>query len=194
VPLHTVNLILLGLWLVFIGYWTLSAFGVKKDVKRSGTWGTTILVRLAVIAIITYWLNQGSMRPTLTRLSALTDHPSLIVQILGIALTAAGVAFAIWARVHLGRNWSPVPALKEEHELITSGPYRYVRNPIYTGILFATLGSALAGGLMLFIVFLVCLVAFVYRVFAEDRLMMQQFPNSYPEYRRRTKALIPYIV
>lgn len=189
-----VSIILSACWLAFAGYWIISAVGVKRDVKRSGSYGTTVVLRLISIALIVYILNLRQLRPTMANLAAVTDHPTIGLQVIGIALTVIGVAFCIWARIHLGRNWSPVPALKEEHELITTGPYRIVRNPIYTGILLAMLGSALAAGLIYWIIFAVCLVSFVYRVFAEDRLMMQQFPKTYPAYRKKTKALIPFIV
>ena len=189
-----VSVILSVCWLVFAGYWIISAVGVKRDVKRSGSYGLTVIVRLISIAVIVYVLNLPQLRPTMANVAAVTDHPSIALEVIGVALTVFGVAFCIWARVHIGRNWSPVPALKEEHELITTGPYRIVRNPIYSGILFAMLGSALAAGLIYGIIFAVCLVSFVYRVFAEDRLMMQQFPNTYPAYRRKTKALIPFVV
>jgi len=167
---------------------------VKKDVAKKGSYGSSVLLRTVAIVAITLWLSTQAMSPFVARIAAYTDHPPLAQQLVGILLCCAGVAFAFWARVHLGRNWSPVPTLKEGHELITTGPYRLVRNPIYTGLLFALLGSALAYGLLYYVILLVFTVVFVYRVFAEDRLMMQQFPNTYPAYRQKTKALIPYVV
>ena len=184
---------LLCIWLVFIVYWAISAIGVKRDIKRTGPAALALIVRLIIItAALVYFSNNHNS--WIERFVQISSHIPLAVQIVGLVLCAAGIAFAIWARIHLGRNWSPVPALKENHELVTSGPYRFVRNPIYTGILVALFGSALAAGFAYWIVFIVCLAVFTWRVYTEDRLMLEQFPETYPPYRQRTKALIPYVV
>lgn len=182
------------MWLVLAIYWIVSAIGVKRNVREKMPSPISMAIRLSILIGGVALIVSGALRPFFNRLSTYTDHPSIAVQVVGLVLTAVGVAFAIWARLHLGRNWSSVPTLKEGHELVTSGPYRYVRNPIYTGALVGMLGSALAGGLVNVLLFTVFLLLFVYRVFAEDRLMMRQFPDSYPEYRRKTKALIPFVV
>ncbi|HEX8994105.1 MAG TPA: isoprenylcysteine carboxylmethyltransferase family protein, partial [Candidatus Paceibacterota bacterium] len=112
--------------------------------------------------------------------------------VFGVLLCVFGIGYAIWARWHLGKNWSPAPALKEKHELVTSGPYRYVRHPIYTGTLIAALGSGIADPYWFFM-FALMLVMFVRRVFVEERLMMQEFPEQYPQYKKHTWALIPWV-
>jgi protein-S-isoprenylcysteine O-methyltransferase Ste14 len=112
----------------------------------------------------------------------------------GATICAAGVALAIWARWILGRNWSGIPALKEQHELVTRGPYHMVRHPIYAGFLAGLLGSAITVGLVrCFCGFAILFVAFAFRVRFEEALMMKQFPDQYPAYRRRVRALIPYV-
>jgi len=116
------------------------------------------------------------------------------LDLIAIALCAAGIAFAIWARRELGANWSARPAINEGHALVTSGPYRVVRHPIYTGLLLATCGSVLIGGVLWWIVFLILCAVFAYRVRVEERLMMDRFPGDYPPYRKRTKALIPFVL
>ncbi len=65
---------------------------------------------------------------------------------LGMGLTAVGIAFALWARLWIGRNWSGTITIKDQHELIQRGPYSLVRHPIYTGLLLAFLGTALVHG------------------------------------------------
>jgi len=110
----------------------------------------------------------------------------------GAVLCVLGIGIAVWARVYLGRNWSPAPALKHGHELVTSGPYTLVRHPIYTGVILAVLGSTLASPQWLIIFFLITGM-FIWRVHVEEALMLKQFPNQYPEYKKRTWALIPYI-
>ncbi len=110
----------------------------------------------------------------------------------GTFLTLLGTALAIWARIHLGRNWSAAPALKENHELITSGPYQRLRHPIYTGLLIAALGSTLVTSGWL-LALLIMSITFTRRVHIEEKLMLQQFPEQYPSYQKRTWALLPYI-
>ena len=113
----------------------------------------------------------------------------------GLAITVLGVVFAIWSRVTLGRNWSSVPQVKQQHELVVKGPYRIVRHPIYTGLILAVAGTGLSldKGIGL------CMAALVFasywlKIRVEEKLMMETFPEAYPEYRRRVKALIPGIL
>lgn len=114
------------------------------------------------------------------------------VEWLGVGLTILGCSFAIWARLALGRNWSGRPTVKSGHELVVSGPYALARHPIYTGLLAGALGTALADlqwrrllGVLLIT------VALLLKIRQEERLMIEAFPESYPPYRRRVKALIP---
>jgi protein-S-isoprenylcysteine O-methyltransferase len=118
--------------------------------------------------------------------------PALIGWIAAI-LSVAGIAFAIWARFHLGRNWSGVPTKKENHELVTSGPYRWVRHPIYSGVLLAAFGSALTGTIFGIGVFLVASIIFFFRIDKEEKIMLELFPNEYPAYQAMTKRLIPFV-
>ena len=110
----------------------------------------------------------------------------------GAAMTLAGCLFAIWARVTLGGNWSGRATVKEGHTLIVKGPYAIARHPIYTGLLLASFGTALAVGQWRCILGLAILVPmFLVKMSQEERLMMETFPAAYPEYRQRVKALIP---
>ena len=124
----------------------------------------------------------------------LSPH-TLALEAAGLAVTVLGAVFAIWSRVTLGRNWSSVPQVKEQHELVVKGPYRIVRHPIYTGLILAAAGTALAQnrGIWLFMVVLI-LASYWLKIRVEERLMMETFPEEYPEYRRRVKALIPGIL
>jgi len=110
----------------------------------------------------------------------------------GLALTVGGCLFAIWARLRLGSNWSSQATVKAGHELITSGPYAVARHPIYTGLMVAVVGTALAGGeWRCVLAVIVILLALMVKMGQEERLMMQTFPEAYPAYRQRVKALIP---
>jgi protein-S-isoprenylcysteine O-methyltransferase Ste14 len=110
-----------------------------------------------------------------------------------LALTVAGLAFTVWARVHLGRNWSGTVTLKEGHELIRTGPYAYVRHPIYAGLMVALLGSAVAcGELRALIGFVIVTAALVRKLRIEERFMRESFPEQYRDYCAEVPALIPF--
>jgi protein-S-isoprenylcysteine O-methyltransferase len=115
------------------------------------------------------------------------------LSVVGLAVCAAGMAVLVWARQTLGRNWSQTVSAKEGHELVTSGPYRFVRHPMYTGGFVACLASAVVAGGPFVFAALTLGPLFLWRVRAEDRLMTEQFPAEYPAYMARTKALIPFV-
>ena len=118
--------------------------------------------------------------------------PNPDMRMTGVALTVLGCAFAIWARLALGTNWSGQPTVKARHELIVTGPYALARHPIYTGILAAAIGTALAD-LQWRRMLGVALIAggMLMKIRQEERLMTETFPDAYPRYRQRVKALIP---
>jgi protein-S-isoprenylcysteine O-methyltransferase Ste14 len=114
---------------------------------------------------------------------------------IGLALTFAGLAFAIWARMLLGGNWSSDVTLKRDHELIVVGPYRWVRHPIYTGILLALIGTALAVGEWRAVLAVVLAAAAFWRKLGiEEAVMRRQFGESYTRYGERVPALIPFVL
>ena len=180
-------------WAAFILYWIFSAFGVKKDITAGNPWVRWGFLRLVIAIALAIIISQNLLGIRHIAGDGLIFWHNPALNLVGAIFTAAGVAFAIWARWHLGRNWSPHPAIKEHHELVTSGPYRFVRHPIYTGMLLAALGSAFAIGWPWVIVFIIVSIVFVWRIHTEERFMMQLFPDQYPAYRARTKALIPFI-
>jgi protein-S-isoprenylcysteine O-methyltransferase Ste14 len=112
----------------------------------------------------------------------------------GVGLVAAGLAFAVWARVHLGGNWSGTVTVKEEHELIRSGPYAYVRHPIYSGLIAAVLGTAIASGTVHALLGLIIIIAsLVRKLRIEEAFMRETFPNDYLRYSAQVPALIPFM-
>jgi protein-S-isoprenylcysteine O-methyltransferase Ste14 len=114
---------------------------------------------------------------------------------LGAALTVAGLLFAVWAREHLGRNWSRSVTIKQGHELITTGPYAVVRHPIYTGILAGFLGMAIAiSQVRGFIVFVLIFLVFWLKLRMEEQWMRSQFGETYAAYAEQTAALVPYLL
>jgi len=119
----------------------------------------------------------------------------LPVVIGGLIVVILGICFAVWARVHLGSNWSSRPAIRENHTITRTGPYAIVRHPIYTGILTGMLGTAIAtGALLVFLVLLVMLVLFLIKIRMEEQFLAEEFGGDYERYRLEVKALIPYVL
>jgi protein-S-isoprenylcysteine O-methyltransferase len=176
--------VIYALWLIQTVYLTVSAFGARRDTKAHPMQSLGLL--FAMIA--------AGLLPRLRMFRFVNFAPvSRVVSLVGVIVCAFGMAFLVWARQTLGKNWSQTVSAKEGHELVTSGPYRFVRHPIYAGGLAACIASAVvAGGPFVFALLTVGPI-FIWRVGAEDKLMTQQFPNEYPVYMKRTKALIPFV-
>src|SRR6516165_6791033 len=113
---------------------------------------------------------------------------------LGLVLFALGLGFAVWARVHIGRNWGTPMTQKDEPELVTSGPYHLVRHPIYSGILVAGIGTAMALSWLWLIAVALAGIYFVYSAQVEEHYLTERFPDAYPAYKRSTKMLVPLIL
>ena len=169
-------------WLVFWIYWLASAATSKASVR--GGWRT----RLTGVSVIAVIVIADAFRG-----GGLAVH-SLILGAIGAVLFVCGIALAVWARLHLGRNWGMPMTQRAEPELITSGPYRFVRHPIYSGLLTAMLGTVLVNNLLGLIVVAVLVAYFYYCGRVEERNLAATFPAAYPEYRSRTKMLIPFLL
>lgn len=114
------------------------------------------------------------------------------IAMLGALLTVAGVAFAIWARRHIGRNWSGQVTIRKEHELIRTGPYARIRHPIYTGILLALAGTALAiGEYRAILAFAVIAIGFIVKAKREESFLATQFGPAFDEHRQQTGFFLP---
>jgi protein-S-isoprenylcysteine O-methyltransferase Ste14 len=175
-------------WIVFAIYWTVSAFKLKAVKQReSGSQRLQHLLPLAVAYILL--LTTGRDFGWLSK-RFVPNVPALSV--FAVALTAAGVAFAIWARWHLGSNWSGAVTLKADHELIRTGPYRTIRHPIYTGMLLAVIGTALAlGELRGILSFLIILAAFYRKARREERFLKQEFGEKFAAHVQSTGMFLP---
>ncbi len=174
------NYIFIG-WGVFWVYWLVAAFGAKQGARGTGARFPGLLVVVAFILLRVF------------KVHTLPVH-SLALQVIGVILVASGLGFAVWARIYLGRNWGMPMTKKAEPELVTSGPYRFVRHPIYSGLLLAIVGTALATNVYWFIALGIVGIYFLYSARVEERLMTTAFPVVYPSYRARTKMLIPFVL
>jgi protein-S-isoprenylcysteine O-methyltransferase Ste14 len=182
------------LWLAFAVSWLVLARFNKKPSKDTPwiAWGMRLLVIAGVFAAIL--LRRFAPGPIGHWIRHVPLHPGAPAQWLGIGMCVTGFAFAFWARAHIGRNWGVPMSLREGHELVTSGPYRYVRHPIYSGIMLAMIGTALAIDMLWFALFVIYFGFFVVSARVEEKTMTAQFPEAYPAYQRRTKMLIPFVL
>jgi protein-S-isoprenylcysteine O-methyltransferase Ste14 len=182
-----------GVWLLWMLYWGVSAMGVKSAVRVESSSSRFFKYWLPIIvAVWLLWYSPGWLQGTL--LGRRFVPAELWIVWLGFVLTVAGLAFSCWARVILGRNWSGVVQLKQDHELIVRGPYSLVRHPIYTGLLLAFLGSAIAvGEWRALLAVLIIGVSFWRKLRLEERWLCELFGDQYRDYMQRVKALVPWI-
>lgn len=178
------------LWVFFFLYWQIKAANTKNTQRLEPAASRILRVFIFLVAITLL----STTRIPLPLLYFQLWPAGLWVFWCGAAITIAGLLFAVWAREHLGRNWSRSVTIKQDHELITSGPYSMVRHPIYTGILTGFLGMAIAisqvrGFLVLALIFL----AFWIKLRMEEKWMHSQFGQTYATYAGQTAALVPYL-
>lgn len=180
------------LWAVWLVVWIVAGFFVKRT-QRRGALGATLLERAPILVgfflfLLPHWMPHRLPSALTHRL--LEEGP--VLALVALALIFGGVVFSIWARAHLGRNWSGEVMVKVGHSLITSGPYRWVRHPIYTGMLLALLGTALAIGAPYgFLGTALILIGFIVKLHVEEARMRETFPGAYERYSARTARLIP---
>ena len=130
------------------------------------------------------------------KLLLITIVPNTVISlIIGSIITVFGLCITIWARATLGSNWSGAVTFKKNHELITRGPYKFVRHPIYTGLMTMLIGTFIVYGfayvLLAIIIFFLGLIG---KLMQEEKLMIKHFGKKYIDYKNKTKALIPFIL
>jgi protein-S-isoprenylcysteine O-methyltransferase Ste14 len=187
----TIFNLLIGIcWIVFIVIWLVLSFKAKKPVgenERRNPWLRLAIITAGVILFFNIDAFSSFIHYQPFRSSGFAKG-------VGVSICAAGIAFAIWARLHLGRNWGMPMMVKEKPDLVTTGPYRFVRHPIYTGIAVAMFGCIITAGFMWLVWFIIFSASFIYSAIKEEKLMLAQFPEEYPAYMKRTKMLIPFIL
>ncbi len=159
------------LWIVFMVVWLAAALTSKPRDKNARSF---LRLPLGLILLVTIILFSRRIESTWLARPLLPDAPWLVLT--GAALTFAGMALAFWARFHLGRNWGPPATMRVGHELVTSGPYAYVRHPIYVGMSVALVGTALAiGDILVVVVALPVIFRFLWAAQRENALLVRQF-------------------
>jgi protein-S-isoprenylcysteine O-methyltransferase Ste14 len=182
--MHVIDIIIVVGWVAFWGYWLVASIGVKAG---QSTWTRFAGFRVGAVLVIFLLLRFKVLKG-----HAANNDPWL--HGIGLAVFLLGLALAVWARVYLGRNWGMPMSQKADPELVTTGPYRRVRHPIYSGIILAMIGTGIAVSLYWLAAVIVIGAYFVYSAVVEERLMGRLFPGSYPEYKRSTKMLIPFLL
>jgi protein-S-isoprenylcysteine O-methyltransferase Ste14 len=170
-------------WAAFWLYWIAAAFSMKRG---RVPWSREVRIRVVIAAFAILLVRLGAFQG----FGANADPWRAGI---GLALFASGLGLAVWARIHLGRNWGTPMTQKEDPELVTSGPYHLVRHPIYSGILLAGVGTATALSWVWLPAVALAGVYFIYSATVEERYLAEQFPDAYPAYRRSTRMLVPLV-
>jgi protein-S-isoprenylcysteine O-methyltransferase Ste14 len=186
----SINQIIGILWIAMFALWFLTGFRLKQTMQ-SRSQG---LSRIAVYVVWAGWwllFSHGFGRSLLARRVL---EPSMVTAYCGLAITAAGLVFAVLARLYIGKNWSALIQVKQGHELIQTGLYALVRHPIYSGLMLATLGTAIAyGELSGFLGFIMVVSAWGYKSRLEESVMAEHFGAQYETYRSNVKGLVPFV-
>jgi protein-S-isoprenylcysteine O-methyltransferase Ste14 len=176
---------------IFFISWTIGLFWTKRTAHRPGVWGRSSGIATVAGTALLIVLRRTGVLPLLDRRWSYSPPLGAVASI----LTAAGLLILLWGRVTLARNWSLDVVIRDDHQLIEHGPYRYVRHPIYTGTILMAAGAVLLLGTSVGLLMLIAFVIFLWaKLSREERLLMQYFPDAYPQYRRRVKALVPFVI
>jgi protein-S-isoprenylcysteine O-methyltransferase Ste14 len=181
------------MWMAWAILWIVWALRTKRaQIRLNLAQALTYMLPTALGAWI-FFAPSSRLRRVGLLWNAIPPVPWLMW--LGAAMTLAGLLFAIWARIYLGKNWSGLVTVKHDHELIRTGPYRFVRHPIYSGILLALLGTTISrrnvwGFLGVAIVWL----GLWMKSRLEERFMVETFGPRYDDYRRTTGGIVPRVL
>ncbi len=182
------GILILACWIALVVYWNVSARSVKSAAEpqdfasrlaRTPVW-------LGFVLLLAGWVFPFG--PVVIRRSAASDSVAVVICALGLLL-------AIWSRKMLGADWSQDVELKQGHKLVERGPYKFMRHPIYTGHLLMGLGTAIGSGSLVGFAGLASFAGgFWIKLNQEEHLLLRSFPDAYPDYKARVKALIPYLL
>ena len=179
-----------ALWIAWAVYWFIAARTAKTDRRQESALSRAgHIVPLGIGAWLLWTPTMGGfLGERFLPWSAATFYA-------GVVVLAFGLGFAIWARRVLGRNWSGIVTVKQDHELVRTGPYRWVRHPIYTGLLIAFAGTAISRGEWRGVLaFAIVFAALWRKLRLEERWMIETFGDAYLRYRGEVKALIPFVL
>jgi protein-S-isoprenylcysteine O-methyltransferase Ste14 len=182
--MRVVDIVIGAGWIAFWIYWLAASTGAKPGRQN---WARFAGFRVAIIVLVLLLLR---LRLLHSANSVIRDP---VLWGVGLAIWVLGLGLAIWARLYIGRNWGMPMSQKEDPELVTTGPYRRIRHPIYTGILLGMIGTTVAISLYWLVAVVILGGYFIYSAFVEERNMTNLFPEAYPRYKQSTKMLIPFL-
>ena len=178
------------IWVAWALFWLVTAFFTKKTARREPLGPRFIYVLIGAVGAV---LIASHGLPWSSLMNLRFWPRSMWAYWTGVAVLLAGVAFAVWARVHLGSNWSGTVTVKEDHELIRTGPYAWVRHPIYTGLIAGLIGTAICSGTLRAALGVAIIATALYvKSRTEERFMLETFPGQYERYREEVPALVPF--
>ena len=183
--MYVIDYLIYSLWVVFWLAWLVAALTAKRAAQSRMRQFVGFRAALFVILIVV--ARSGLFKGH----HAIESNP--LLQGIGMGLFLTGLGLAVWARVYLGRNWGTPMSERVDAELVTTGPYHYIRNPIYSGLILAALGTAVAVSWYWLVAVVFMGAYFIYSAIVEEHIMERLFPNDYPAYKRSTKRLIPLI-
>ncbi len=181
--MHVVDIVILVGWVAFWIYWLAASVGAKTG---RTPWGRFAGIRIGLILVVLLLVRVKAIKG-----HAGTNDPWLLG--IGLALFLLGLGLAVWARLFIGTNWGMPMTRKDDPELVTTGPYRKIRHPIYTGMILAMVGTTIAVSLYWLIAVVLLGGYFIYSAVNEERYMAERFPDTYLNYKNSTKMLIPYV-
>ena len=179
------------LWIAFFVVWVIWAWRTKPTQVRENVGSRLSYVVFTVAAYVmmfSRYVPRGWLRfPVLPN--------SFWLRVLGVAITAGGLGFAIWARAYLAGNWSSSVTVKVGHELVRAGPYRWVRHPIYSGMILAMMGTAIERRqVRAVIAFIFLYIGFAIKSQIEERAMRETLGAQYEEYSQDTGRILPRLI
>jgi protein-S-isoprenylcysteine O-methyltransferase Ste14 len=186
--------LIFALWLALVAYWTLATRAVMRRIGSRWLWWREIAIRLGFFALVVVVLQLAALGHVLPNAGPYAFNSSTLMGLVGFVCTALGIGLAIRARACLGRNGGATAPDRDNTELITTGPYALVRHPLYSGMLLAMLGSAVGQSVFWLLPLVVYGPYFVRGARREEKLLMEQFPDRYRAYMKRTKMLLPFVL
>jgi protein-S-isoprenylcysteine O-methyltransferase Ste14 len=190
--LNACHFLIVALWVILLFYWAIAALSVKSGFRGTVS-GKPLAMRAALFSAIVLTFELARRSPELHVLQ-LAVFRSVLLAIAGAAIVTAGAILAFTARAAIGRNWGTPGTQRTDTQLVTSGPYGFVRHPIYSGVLLMMIGTAIAMVPLWWIIVAAAGFYFFYSARAEERFMAERFPDEYPVYRSRTKMFLPFVL
>lgn len=174
-------------WAAFCGVWAVSSRIAKASVgeRRWVRWYQPVRFMVPAVLLVYIALFAQQLPPH--------GSPATAIGILGAILCALGIAFAIWARASIGDNWGMPMTQRKTPQLVTRGPYAYLRHPIYTGVLLGMMGTMVVANPRALVMWPITCTYLCVSALKEERDMLRLFPDDYRDYMSRTKRLVPFV-